>query len=46
VLRLVVDHAPALRNIPRSAAEWGQEVLEVAGTGPGPWHIRLRKRVD
>ena len=30
VLRVVVDHEPAIRNIPRSAREWGQEVLGVA----------------
>jgi len=51
VLRVIVDHEPATRNIPRSAAEWGQEVLEVTGIGglggpaPGTWAIDLRKRV-
>jgi TusA-related sulfurtransferase len=51
VLRVIVDHEPATRNIPRSAAEWGQEVLEVTGPGgpggaaPGTWAIDLRKRV-
>ena len=33
VLRVIVDHEPATRNIPRSAAEWGQEVLEVTPFG-------------
>ena len=51
VLRVIVDHEPATRNIPRSAAEWGQEVLEVVPLGPlgdaaaGTWAIDLRKRV-
>ena len=48
VLRVIVDHEPAIRNIPRSAAEWGQEVLGVTGLGdaaPGAWAIDLRKRV-
>lgn len=49
VLRVVVDHEPASRNIPRSAAEWGQEVIAVAPLpgGPAPrWTIALRKRVS
>ena len=48
VLRVIVDHEPAIRNIPRSAAEWGQEVLGVsrpADAAPGTWAIDLRKRV-
>ena len=45
VLRVVVDHEPATRNIPRSAAEWGQEVIGVAAVAPGTWAIDLRKRV-
>jgi tRNA 2-thiouridine synthesizing protein A len=44
-LRVVVDHEPAIRNIPRSAAEWGQEVLGVTSLSPGTWAIDLRKRV-
>jgi tRNA 2-thiouridine synthesizing protein A len=45
VLRVIVDHEPAIRNIPRSAAEWGQEVIGVTGLGPGRWAIDLRRRV-
>jgi tRNA 2-thiouridine synthesizing protein A len=44
-LRVIVDHEPATRNIPRSAAEWGQEVIGVTGLSPGTWAIDLRKRV-
>lgn len=45
-LVVTVDHAPAARNVPRSAAEWGQEVVAVAEAAPGRWTIRLRKRVS
>ena len=48
-LRVVVDHEPAVRNISRSAREWGQEILATAAL-PDPggrprWTIDLRKRV-
>jgi tRNA 2-thiouridine synthesizing protein A len=45
VLRVLVDHEPATRNIPRSAAEWGQEVIGVIGVAPDTWAIDLRRRV-
>lgn len=52
-LRVIVDHEPAVRTIPRSATEWGQEVLAVgplpadadAPAGLPAWAIDLRKRV-
>ena len=44
-LRVVVDHQPAARNVPRSAAEWGQEVAAVTELSPGRWAIDLVKRV-
>lgn len=44
-LRVVVDHEPATRNIPRSAREWGQEVLGVSAIGDGRWAIDLVRRV-
>ena len=46
-LRVIVDHEPAIRNIPRSATEWGQEVVGVQpiAEAPGRWAIDLRKRV-
>ena len=44
VLRVVVDHEPATRNIPRSATEWGQEVAGVTGPRDGVWVIELVKR--
>lgn len=42
-LRVIVDHEPAIRNIPRSAREWGQDVIGVGEQGPGRWHIDLRR---
>jgi tRNA 2-thiouridine synthesizing protein A len=44
-LRVVVDHEPATRNIPRSATEWGQEVLGVTAIAEGRWAIDIRRRV-
>jgi TusA-related sulfurtransferase len=44
-LRVIVDHEPATRNIPRSATEWGQEVVGVTSLSPHTWAIDLRKRV-
>ncbi len=44
-LRVITDHEPASRNIPRSATEWGQEVLGVSPLPDGTWAIDLRRRV-
>lgn len=44
-LRVVVDHEPAVRTIPRSAREWGQEVLGTEALPDGTWAIDLRRRV-
>jgi TusA-related sulfurtransferase len=45
-LIVTVDHEPARRNVPRSAAEWGQEVVAVDDAGDGRWRIRIIKRAD
>ncbi len=42
-LRVRVDHEPARRNVPRSAAEWGQEVVGVTEDG-AHWVIEIVKR--
>lgn len=44
-LRVIVDHEPALRNIPRSAKEWGQEIAGTEALPDGTWAIELVKRV-
>jgi len=45
-LRIVVDHEPAARNVPRSLREWGQTVIAVeAGVdGDGTWSIDVLRR--
>jgi TusA-related sulfurtransferase len=45
-LRVLVDHEPARRNVPRSAVEWGQAVIAVSELAPGRWAIDLIKRVE
>jgi len=45
LLRVIVDHEPATRNVPRSAVEWGQEVVAVTSLSARTWAIDLRKRV-
>lgn len=45
MLRVIVDHEPAIRNIPRSATEWGQEILGISRLSMNTWAIDLRKRV-
>jgi tRNA 2-thiouridine synthesizing protein A len=44
-LRVIVDHEPATRNIPRSARDWGQEVVAVTPVGDRRWAIDLVRRV-
>ncbi len=42
-LRVVVDHEPAVSNIPRSAEAEGHEVLSVQRLDDTGWEIVLRK---
>ena len=42
-LCIVVDHAPASRNVPRACREEGHQVVHVAETAPGRWEILVRK---
>ena len=43
ILRVVVDHLPAVDNVPRSMKNEGQEVLRVAQINPTDWEIVLKK---
>jgi tRNA 2-thiouridine synthesizing protein A len=43
-LRVIVDHEPATRNVPRSVTEWGQRVLSVEPDPEGGWAIVIEKR--
>jgi tRNA 2-thiouridine synthesizing protein A len=44
-LHILVDHAPAAENVPRSLAAEGQEIVSVAADG-GRWRIVAIKRVE
>jgi len=43
VLRVIVDHLPAVDNVPRSMKNEGQEVLEVGPISGTDWQIVIRK---
>ncbi len=43
VLRIVGDHGPALKNIPRNFTDEGQTVLKAESTGEVDWEIVVRK---
>lgn len=43
VLRVVVDHLPAVQNVPRSLKNEGHQVLKVGETSEGEWEIVVRK---
>lgn len=45
VLRVPVDHLPAVENVPRSLANDEQEILEVKQVNETDWTITVRKRV-
>ncbi len=43
VLRVLVDHEPATKNVPRSVKLQGDEVLSVESCGVSQWAILVRK---
>jgi len=43
VLEIVVDHQPAVVNVPRSMEHEGQAVLGVEQTGAVEWRLFVRK---
>lgn len=45
VLKVVLDYEPATRNVPRSAAMYGDEVLHVGAAGTLLWEVLIRKVV-
>ena len=45
VLRVVVDHRPAVENVPRSMKNEGQEVLGVEAINDTDWAIIIRRVV-
>lgn len=43
VLKVVVDHLPAVENVPRSLQNEGNEVLDVSQLNNTDWSITIRK---
>ncbi len=43
VLEIILDHKPAIENVPKSMENEGQKVLKVEQTGEKEWHIVVRK---
>jgi tRNA 2-thiouridine synthesizing protein A len=43
VLRVIVDHLPAVENVPRSLENEGNEILDVRQVGQSDWAIIVRK---
>jgi len=43
VLRVIVDHLPAVENVPRSVMNEGHEVLNVGQVNDTDWEIVIRK---
>lgn len=46
VLRVIVDHLPAVDNVPRSLEGEGNEVLEVKQINDTDWSIVVRKAAE
>ena len=43
VLRVIVDHEPATKNVPRSMENEGNEILDVDKLNESEWQIIVRK---
>lgn len=43
VLRVVVDHKPAVENVPRSMENEGNQVLDVSKINETDWSITIKK---
>ena len=43
ILRIIVDHAPAVENVPRNMENEGNEVLEVSRLNDTDWQLIIRK---
>ena len=43
VLRVLVDHRPAVDNVPRSMQNEGHEILSIAEVSAKEWTITIRK---
>jgi len=43
VLEIILDHKPAVENVPKSMENEGQKVLKIDQTGEKEWHLVVRK---
>lgn len=43
VLRVIVDHKPAVENVPRSMENEGNQVLDVSKINATDWSITIKK---
>jgi tRNA 2-thiouridine synthesizing protein A len=43
VLEIILDHKPAVENVPKSMENEGQKVLKIDQTGEKEWHVFVRK---
>ncbi len=46
VLEIIVDHKPAIENVPKSMENEGQKVLKVEQLNPTDWRIVVRKEKE
>lgn len=46
VLRVTVDHRPAVENVPRSMGREGHEVLDVRQLNDTDWVLTIRKKEE
>lgn len=46
VLRVIVDHEPAVSNVPRSMENEGQLIVNVAKINDADWEIVIRKETE
>jgi len=44
VLEIILDHLPALENVPRSLKDEGHEILDVKKISDKDWRIIVRKK--
>jgi len=43
ILKVIVDHEPAVENVPRSLSNEGHEVINVSKINDADWQIMVRK---
>ena len=43
VLEIILDHKPAVENVPKSMENEGQKLLKIEQPGEKEWHLFIRK---